>query len=48
MPVVKRASGYSWGRSGVVVATRRKAEQIGRAIMAMRSTKRKTKRRGGK
>lgn len=47
MPVVKRASGYSWGRGGVVVATRKKAEQMGRAIMAMRK-KRKTKRRGGK
>jgi len=49
MPVRKVRGGYRWGNSGQIYPTRAGAEKQGRAIqMAMRSTKRKTKRRGGK
>jgi len=34
MPVVKRKNGWSWGRQGVVVDTKKRAEEIGRAIKA--------------
>lgn len=44
MPVVKRSGGWSWGRQGVVVSTKAKAEQMGRAIMAQRGKKKKNRR----
>lgn len=39
MPVVKRRGGWSWGRNGVIVPTKAKAQQIGRAIKAQESKK---------
>lgn len=49
MPVRRVRGGYRWGSSGKIYPTKSAAERQGRAIqMAMRSTKRKTKRRGGK
>jgi|DEB0MinimDraft_4_1074332.scaffolds.fasta_scaffold153796_2 hypothetical protein len=42
MPVVKRKTGYSWGRMGKVYPTRAGAERQGRAIMA------KKKKKGGR
>lgn len=42
MPVVKRATGYSWGRMGKVFSTRAAAARQGRAIMA------KKKKKGGR
>lgn len=47
MPVIKRRGGWSWGRSGTVVPTKSKAQQIGRAIqMAKMKKKKKGGRRG--
>jgi|TARA_R110000787_G_scaffold121583_1_gene232441 hypothetical protein len=34
MPVVKVKSGYKWGSSGKVYATKKEAEKQGRAIRA--------------